>query len=307
MKDHFEQMLRRTLAPSEEPDACLNRNIVNSARKLQEDRLKNHSKETKNVSQQKGEIIMRKSWMKRMPAAAVAAAAIVLVGSLSAYAAWRWRYMSPEQAAVEVEDEKLAEAFQGEGAVIINESQSYGGYAITLLGMISGKNLSRFVYQSDDGEILTDRTYAVVAIENENGIGMPDPNLMRPVTEPEEPESFYVSPMIKGEDPRVTNINTMNGGCISFVKDGIFYRIVKCDNLEAFAGRGVYLGVTLSTLFEPEAFHFDKKTGEITRNEDYDGLNALFQLPLDVSKADEKAAQEQLRRWEEEMNSPENE
>ncbi len=91
------------------------------------------------------------------------------------------------------------------------------------------------------------------------------------------------------------------------LKDGVMYQIIDCDNLEVFAERGVYLSVNHSTFFEAEAYQFDKESGEITRNDDYEGLNALFRLPLDLTKADEKAAQEQLRRWKEEMNGSDEE
>lgn len=80
----------------------------------------------------------------------------------------------------------------------------------------------------------------------------------------------------------------MDGGCSSFVKDGVEYRLVDHDNIEAFAGRGVYLGVLGDTFYDRKAYNFNKTTGEITRNESYKGINALFKLPLDQSKADEK-------------------
>lgn len=118
-------------------------------------------------------------------------------------------------------------------SVIKRKNDRNGGYTVTLLGMTSGKNLSKYERKSD-GEFM--------------------------------------------EDPRFTNIFKMNGG--------------------------VYLSVTHSTFFESDAYHFDEKSGEITRNKEYNGLNALFQLPFDTSKADEKAAEEQLRKWEEEADAP---
>ena len=60
--------------------------------------------------------------------------------------------------------------------------------------------------------------------------------------------------------------------------------------MEIFADKGLYLGVSDSTFYDPKAYQYDKATGEILRNEAYDGLNALFQLPIDASKADPAAA-----------------
>lgn len=288
MKDSLEEMLRQTLTPSEEPDACLNQNIVNSVRKSQAE-----------ANETEMEVSMRKSWVKKELAVALSTAVAVLVGSLSTYAAWK--YLKPEQAAVEMGDDKLADAFRGADAVSMDESQSYGGYTVTLLGMTSGKNLSKYEMESD-GEFLEDRTYAVLAIEKEDGTRMAKSDRMSDLSD--EDSEFLVSPLIQGEDPRFTNIFKMNGGSSSFLEDGILYRVIDCDNLEVFAGRGVYLSVTHSTFFESDAYYFDKESGEITRNKEYNGLNALFQLPFDTSKTDEKAAEEQLRKWDEEADAP---
>lgn len=287
MKDNFEEMLRDALRPSEEPAECLNQYILDSVRQSQE---KKRERET--------EVTMKKSWKRPVPAVALAAALAVLAGSLSTYAAWR--FLKPEQAAIELEDGRLAEAFRGEEAVSMDESQSYGGYAVTLLGMTSGENLSKYEMESD-GEILKDRTYAVLAIEKEDGTRMAKSDKMADLSE--EDSKFLVSPLIKGENPNTMNIFFMNGAAQSFLKDGVLYQIIDCDNLECFAGRGVYLSVTHSTFFEPDAYLFDEETGEITRNKEYHGLNALFSLPFAPAKADEKAAEEQLRKWSEDADS----
>ncbi len=176
MKDNLEKMLRHALTPTEEPDACVNQCIVNSVRKMQE--------ETKEAEM---EVSMRKSWMKRVSVVAAVAALVVSAGGLSAYAAWK--YMKPEQVAMEVGDQKLAEAFQGKDSITINESQSYGGYTVTLMGTTSGKNLSKYSIE-DDGEIKEDRTYAVVAIEKEDGTRMAESDRMSDL--PEEESNFLV-------------------------------------------------------------------------------------------------------------------
>lgn len=279
MRDKFDDLLREALIPSEKPDAMLTQQILQKAG---------------------GEDEMRKPKFKMAPAIGVVAAILLASGSLSAYAAWQ--YLSVEQVAENVGDKNLAEAFRGKGAVSINESQSYGDYKITLLGTVTGKNLSSYVNKDDNGEIQSDKTYAVIAIKKRDGSAMPDSD-----AEEQDNASFLVSPFIKGEDPVHMNIYYMNGGKSSFVKDGISYHVVECDNLESFAKRGVYLGVLNTMFYDKEAYHFDKKTGDISRNEKYNGVNALFDLPLDESKADEKVAEEQLAKWLEEAEADESE
>lgn len=286
MRDNLEWWLRQALTPTEEPDACVNQYIVHSVKSMQE-----------KTEQAESEVIMRKSWMKRVSVAALAAVLVVSAGGLSAYAAWK--YLKPEQVADKTGDKKLAEAFRAKDSIQIDESQSYGGYTVTLLGMASGKNLSKFVYESD-GEVLEDRSYAVLAIEKEDGTKMADSDRMADL--PDEEADFLVSPLIQGEDPRFMNIYCMNGGSSKFLQDGVLYWMIDCDNLEAFAKRGVYISVNHSTFFESEGYIFHEDTGDITRNEEYKELNALFRLPLDESKADEEAADNQLKKWEEEMH-----
>lgn len=286
MKNNFEQILQHVLAPSDEPDDCLNQNIIDSVRKMQVE-----------ADGAEMEVAMSKLRFKRAAVAVLVAAVVVSLGGFSAHAAWK--YLKPEQVVEKTEDKKLADAFRGEGSISINERQSYGGYAVTLLGLTSGKNISQFTYESN-GEIKEERTYAVVAIENDDSAQMADSEQINSL---EGASEFFVSPLIKGEDPRVINLYCMNGASTAMLEDGILYQIVDCDNLEVFAGRGVYLSVNKSGFFESEAYHFDKESGEITRDESYTGLNALFRLPLDESGADEAAAQAQLRQWEKEADA----
>ncbi|MPM92080.1 hypothetical protein SDC9_139214 [bioreactor metagenome] len=69
-----------------------------------------------------------------------------------------------------------------------------------------------------------------------------------------------------------------------------------------FAYKGAYMAVSSSSFYDENAYEYNKETGEITRNENYDGVNALFDLPLDKSKADEdggeKYINEMLKEWE---------
>lgn len=276
MKDdkNLEQLLQQALSPNEEPRDWLNQNIVKRAKERER---------------------MGKIDKKRIPAAALMAAAVISVGSLTAAAAWK--YLTPDQVAKEAEDIGLAAAFQGEGAISINETQTYGPYKITLLGVVSGENLSKYAVSGSTGEIRSDRTYVVTAIENADGTP-------RPATSEDSygQDPFFVSPLIKGQDPSIFNAVTMGGAYTEFVQDGIQYRITETDNVQAFADRILYLAVNSGTFYDNGAYQFDGATGEITRNEGYEGVNALFLLPLDGSKADKEKADAYIRQMEEEMN-----
>lgn len=267
MSVKIDELLKEALIPSEKPDAQLNQEILRKAAEVNN---------------------MRKPFFKTIPVVAAIATAVLATGSLTAYGAWK--HLAVEQVAEETGDKKLADAFKEKGAVNINESQEYGDYKITLMGTVSGDKLSSYLVE-DDGVFLTDRTYSVISIEKKDGSPMPD------TSDDNYENNFLTSPFIKGEDPAFLNIYYMNGGCSSFVKDGVEYRIADHDNIEAFAGRGVYLGVLGDAFYDRDAYNFDKATGEITRNENYKGINALFELPLDKSKADEAKAEKLLAKW----------
>lgn len=267
MNGKIDDLLKEALIPSKKPDAQLNQEIL---RKAMEDNN------------------MGKPFFKTVPVMAVAAAAVLATGSLTAYGALK--YLATEQVVEEVSGTKLADAFKEKGSVNINESQEYGGYKITLMGTVSGDKLGSYFIE-DNGKIYTDRTYSVISIEKKDGSPMPD------TLDDDYENNFLVSPFIKGENPAFLNIYYMDGGCSSFVKDGVEYRLVDHDNIEAFAGRGVYLGVLGDVFYDREAYNFNEKTGEITRNENYKGVNALFRLPLDKSKADEDMAEKLINKW----------
>ena len=267
MHDKLDDLLKNALTPSEEPSAILNQTILQKA---------------------KGEREMRKPFYKTIPVVAALAVAVLGTGGLTAYAAWQ--YLSASEVAQNVQDVRLADAFKGDDAIRINESQVYGDYKITLLGTISGENLSDYTTEVD-GVLQSDMTYAVTSIERTDGTAIPQKD------DEAYDLDFLVSPFIKGEDPSKVNIFQMGGGARSFVEDGIEYCLMDCDNLEAFAARGVYLGVLGEGFYNRAAYQYDEKTGEITRNEAYEGVNALFELPLDELKADEKEAEKLLAKW----------
>lgn len=106
----------------------------------------------------------------------------------------------------------------------------------------------------------------------------------------DEKDSYFVSPLIQGLEPWRYNIASMSGSYSQFMDNGILYRLIECDTIEIFADQKLYLCVTDTTFYPTEAFHFNEKTGTITEKQDYEGLNILFDLPLDASKADPEKA-----------------
>lgn len=272
MSDKLDDLLKNALAPSEEPSAWLNNRIIQIA---------------------KGDITMRKPFYKSARFAVAAAAVILAAGGVTTYATWK--YLSMDEVARETKGDKLAKAFQGRDAIRINESQTHGKYKVTLIGITSGKNLTEYYMSGDDGKY-EDRTYVVTAIEYKDG---------SPMSMESSDSNFLVTPLIKGEKPWQCNIYHMNGGSSSFVKDGILYYLSEWDNIEAFAKRGVYLGVLDNVFLDNMVYDFDEETGEITQNKDYKGMNVLFTVPMDESKADEAAADALLKKWQKDAEGDE--
>lgn len=267
MKDfeHLENILRQALSPAGKPGEDLDVKIIT--------RLK--------------EINTRKTIFKKRAAGVIIAAAITLAMSATAFAAWQ--LLSAGQVAEQLGNKQIAEAFEAKGAVEINKTIGAAGYNITLLGITTGKNLSEFkgsVLQ----DINPDRTYAVVSIAKADGGKMPDTS-----DEAYGQVPFFISPLIKGQKPWQVNIASMNGGYGECVIDGVMYRLIECDGVEMFADRGLYLCVSTTRFFDIKAFDYDEKTGKVSPKAEFEGVNVLFDLPLNVKKADHEKAEKYLK------------
>ena len=263
MNDRMDDILKQALTPREEPDFWLNQKILNQV------------KETDG---------MKRRRFRWTPGVVLSLAFALDLGTTGVYAAYR--YLSAGQAAEKVGDGRLAEAFASEGAVQINETQQFDKYDVTFLGIVSGDKISELVTEKN-GELLNSRTCAVVAVSRTDGT--PFPEVM---ADPAYDElQFFVSPLITGCDPVRYNAATMNGSYVQFVDQGILYRLIECDNIEMFADRPMWLCVSDGSEYDPEAYDYDAESGEITRNESYEGVNALFELPVDPSLADPEAAE----------------
>lgn len=274
MENNIDDLLKIALYPTKAPDERLNNQVLTKI------------KERKSMANK-----------RKIPAAAVIAACTLLFGSVTALAAYH--YLSPAQIAAEMEDDTLKDAFLGEDAVLVNETQESGGYRVTLLGSVAGKNISDYLSIDDEGIPKDDRIYTIVAIERADGTPMPDT-----ASDEYGKEAFYVSHYIHGLNPNQYSLMSMGGGYSAFVKDGVEYRILEMDNIEMFADRGIYVGVSSGTFYDAEAYIYNENTGDMTRNAGYNGINALFDLPVDANKANSEAAKAYLEELQASWETP---
>lgn len=263
MNNDIDDLLKQALTPTEEPDFWVNQKIINSMN-------------------QKGSQTMKK--FKKIPVILGFTCALC-VGATTAYAAYH--YLSPATVAKKMDNNKLSDAFKGKQSIEINQTQHFKDYDITLLGITSGKNLSQYF---KDDKLVSERTYSVVAIKTTDNKTLSKDEWYE--------KNFLVSPYIQGFEPWKVNAFTLDGGYEQFVEDNTLYRITECDNIEKFADHTIYLGISDTTFFEKDAFTYDEKTGNIAKNEKYDGVNALFTLPIDKSKANAKEVKQFMKELE---------
>lgn len=278
MTNNIDELLKTALAPSAVPDERLNNQVLSAV------------KERKNMTN-------NMTTKRKIPAAAIIAVCTLIFGSLTALAARH--YLTPSEIATEMEDDTLKAAFLSENALFINEEQEIGGYRVILLGTVAGKNISDYLSTDGNGIVADDRIYTVVAIEHTDGSPMPDTS-----SDEYDMGAFYVSHYIRGMDPKKYSIMSMGGGSSAVVKDSVEYRIMEMDNIEMFADKGIYVGVSSGAFYDNNAYIYDENTGIMTRNTDYDGVNALFELPIDKAKADPEAAKAYLEELENLWNTP---
>ena len=214
---------------------------------------------------------MMKRAFFRKPAAIVAAAAL-LTGLASAAALW----LSPAQAARHAEAPVLAEAFESKDAITVNQSVQSGDYEMTLLGLVSGENLTDWDQGAD-----ASHTYAVAALRRLDGQPLDNQTF--------DFMSFTLTPLVSGYSPQAVNNWTLGSFATGFAHDGLYYYLLDTQDLNLFAHRTVYLafyqgGAPSNSVFRVES------DGQIAFREDFEGPKALFALPLDSAKGDPAAA-----------------
>ncbi len=216
----------------------------------------------------------------------IIAASIALL-SITAFASVR--LLTPQEVAEDmvftddsgVTYDHFATPFTFDDAVDINESRIDAGLKITFMGFAHGEGIN-----VSDIEVDQNKTYAVIAIENEDG------------TPIEMIESMLtVSPLVKGMNPGLHNAFTFGASGMGTLIDGVQYQLMELETIEYFADNQLYLSISdgAPTI---GAYLFDEQSGEITANPDHEGVNVLFNLPVDPAKADSARVDEYLARFE---------
>lgn len=226
-------------------------------------------------------------------AALIAACIALLAVSVSAAVMW----LTPAQVAQEYNQPLLAEAFESKDAILLNETVESGDFSITLLGLVSGRNLDTL-----NPDLEKDHTYSVLALRRLDG-------------EPLENETFdfmqyTMTPLVAGTSPAAVNNWTLDAGVTGMAKDGVYYYLLDTQSIEMFADHTVYMafyegGVPNNTIFTVA------DDGTIAFADDFTGVHTLFTLPLDPAKADPAAADAFLSEydmgWTNERSDPEGE
>ena len=224
MDKKLDDALRQALAPCEEADFWLNQKILNQAEE---------------------QSTMEKRMKRRLSAAAIIAVSVLSVSSVTVYAAWK--YLPSSHVAENMRDIKLAEAFSSEQAVSVHETQSYGEYRVTLLSIISGELLSEHPRCSENGAVIADRTYAVIAIERADGEPLPD-------TSEEEYDKLDLSLLLQDlfEKYNINSLIIQSGGNLN----GLFLRENLIDYVNIIIAPLLVGGKNTSTLIDGESIKY---------------------------------------------------
>ncbi len=226
-----------------------------------------------NTKAGKENVIMNKTHRKLPAVFAVAMAAVIL--TITGFAAAG--LLLPTDIANRAGETTLAEYFEnGNGEAWNIEPQTSGGYTITILGNASGSDLSTY-----DEEIGLDTTYIVGSIERSDGEAITDYT------------DIMVSPVVSGYEPWLVNIFALdNGSRLMFIEDGVEYFLVRTTNISIFADHTVYIADNSGALAPTADMYPLNIAGKISMIEGYDGVQTLFELPLDEELADPEATEE---------------
>lgn len=219
---------------------------------------------------------------RKKPAMVAAALAVMMMFSLTVYAVVG--LLTPAQIAERAGDHTLAEAFQSDDFVPIEESVTSEGYIFTLHGFITGENLSNSNFTVNGVEI-TNKTHFVFSVRNADGtpINLSDPD-------PAKYKRFHPCVLFEGYKPWILSSFSFGAGGSWFEEDGVLYMLFECsENIEMFAGRTVYFAIWDGELgFAPGSELFKANPdGTIEFVDGLDKAHAMFTLPLDPAKADQ--------------------
>ena len=196
----------------------------------------------------------------------------VLFCTVTVYAAGR--FLSASESAEKMNYHVLAEAFQHEDALEINETQSSGGFDITLLGITFGSAIQEVL---DDSSYEADQAYVIVAFSYSDGTPFPHHSEERWL---EEIPDFYMTFLANGYsimDNPLDRASSLSG----WYQDGVYYQLSQCQNLSQYADTGIYFAVNDG--IRCSGFTYDESTDTIRIQEVSDGIHALFSVSLNDS------------------------
>ncbi len=217
-------------------------------------------------------IIMKKRSPIRILAAVIS---IILLLSLSVFAITA--FLSAQEVAEELGESQLEDKWQKSDEFPYESGNEE--YTVSVLGIATDEETEALQeFGAEKG-----KSYVIASLRRTDGSPLSS----------EEKQKIQFTPLIKGCEPWRINLWTLGSGALGYEKDGIQYYLFETENLEIFADRTVYLAAYEG--FAPSADIFKMSDdGTISFNEAYTGFKAIFELPLDSSRADTIKAQEIL-------------
>lgn len=219
---------------------------------------------------EKENTIMKFHSLRKLAITAAVVAALALSVSAALY------FLSPADVADHYDQPLLAEAFQSEKAILLDETVQTGDYDVTLAGLVSGAGLTSW-----EANVDTSHTYAVLMVRRTDGQSIDKEELG--ITE------YTATPLVGGYSPQAVNNWTLGAFATNFVQDGVLYYLLDTADLSIFANHTVYFAFYEGSAPNNAIFQV-AEDGSIAFAEDFDGVQALFVLPLDKSLADDAAA-----------------
>ncbi len=188
-------------------------------------------------------------------------------------------FMTPSEVAYWAGKTTLAEYFEsGEGEAFDIEPQTSGRYTVSILGIATGDDLIEY-----DEEVDLGKAYIVTSIERTDG---------EPIT---NYLNIIISPLISGYDPMKVNVFMLGDGeWWWLIEDGVEYCLIETTNISVFAGHTIYIAV-YDWYYFPRTYSLNDD-GTISMREDYEGLQTLFEIPMDESLADPEAAEKLINK-----------
>ncbi|MBR5409803.1 MAG: DUF4179 domain-containing protein [Clostridia bacterium] len=177
----------------------------------------------------------------------------------------------------------------GEKYTILGETQTANGYSVTFEGIVKGEDGSGTPFRYNQGteeafEIQPeDSLTAVFTISRTDGKSMEDGELA----------DFDALLLVDGYVSRTFYPQLPFGG--ELTQDGTLHLAVLINPYELLADRGLHIALVKRPVYIDTVLRADRETGEFYFVEDYDGIRAIFEIPLDISYADAEKGEKLLK------------